>query len=128
MAILRDSRGGTCAMADGCYYEEDEKAIQKMFTKNFLEFYTETKAPFPLLFHAAWFFNRPHRQRAFFKFVDSILALPDVYFVTSQELIRWMQNPQPLESILNSDILGCNFNNRPGKCNRRNTKKCSLSF
>ena len=73
---------GTCAMADGCYYEEDADSIQRIFTQNFLDHYTGDKTPFPLFFHSAWFFNRPHRQEGFFKFVDSILALPDVYFVT----------------------------------------------
>lgn len=84
MATLKDVRGGTCSMADGCFYDEEASSIQKIFTQNFLEHYTKSKAPFPLFFHAAWFFNRQHRQDAFFKFIDSILALPDVYFVTSQ--------------------------------------------
>ena len=41
--------------------------------------------------------------------------------------IQWMQNPQPLNSVLNSNIFGCNFNDRPQRCPRR-TKKCSLKF
>ena len=105
-------------MADGCYYEEDKKSIQKIFTENFLDRYTKDKTPFPLFFHSAWFLNRPHRAEAFFAFIDSILALPDVYFVTSQELIRWMQNPQTLDQLRTSDLFGCNFPNRPPKCNR----------
>jgi hypothetical protein len=88
MSVLKDVRGGTCSMADGCFYDEDPDAIQKIFTQNFLEHYTRTKAPFPLFFHAAWFFNRPHRAEGFLKFIDSILALPDVYFVSSQERKR----------------------------------------
>ena len=67
--------------------------------QNFLEHYTKTKAPFPLFFHAAWFFNRPHRKEGFLKFVDSILALPDVYFVTSQEVIAWTRFPEPLPQV-----------------------------
>jgi len=128
MPTLKDVRGGSCAMADGCFYEEDKTSIQKIFTENFLDRYTKDKTPFPLFFHSAWFFNRPHRAEAFFKFIDSILALPDVYFVTSQELIKWMQNPQPLDVLKTSDLFGCNFQDRPPKCNRRNTKKCALGF
>ena len=56
-------------MADGCYYEEDKKSIQKIFTENFLDRYTKDKTPFPLFFHSAWFFNRPHRAEAFFAFI-----------------------------------------------------------
>ena len=92
-------RGGSCSMADGCFYNEDADSIQKIFTQNFLEHYTKSKAPFPLFFHAAWFFNRPHRKEGFLKFIDSILALPDVYFVTSQELIAWTRYPEPLPNV-----------------------------
>ena len=83
-------------MADGCYYEEDADSIQRIFTQNFLDHYTGDKTPFPLFFHSAWFFNRPHRQEGFFKFVDSILALPDVYFVTVSDYllaIYWSRHP-----------------------------------
>ena len=82
MTTLLDVRGGRCSMADGCFYTEEADAIQKIFTQNFLNHYTKTKAPFPLFFHAAWFYNRPHRVKGFLNFIDSILALPDVYFVT----------------------------------------------
>ena len=89
-------------MADGCFYTEDADSIQKIFTQNFLEHYTKSKAPFPLFFHAAWFFNRAHRKEGFLKFIDSILALPDLYFVTSQELIAWTRYPEPLPAVISS--------------------------
>ncbi len=118
MSVLKDVRGGTCAMADGCYYKEDAAAIQKIFTQNFLEYYTKHRAPFPLFFHAAWFFNRPHRVDGFLKFVDSILALHDVYFVTSQELINWVRFPEPVENLKTSPMVGCQFPDRPRRCGR----------
>jgi len=125
MATLRDVRGGSCSMADGCFYDEEAASIQKIFTQNFLEHYTKSKAPFPLFFHAAWFFNRPHREEAFFRFVDSILALPDVYFVTSQELINWVRQPETLPSLLTSQTLGCQFPDRPQKCLKQK-QSCQL--
>ena len=127
MATLDDVRGATCAMADGCFYDESEESIQKIFTQNFLKHYTGTKAPFPLFFHAAWFKNRQHRVTAFLKFIDSILALPDVYFITSQELIQWTRFPEPLQSVHSSSMFHCNFESRPTRCGRRKSK-CSLKF
>merc|ERR1712210_450037 len=100
-------------------YTEDADSIQKIFTQNFLEHYTKSKAPFPLFFHAAWFFNRAHRKEGFLKFIDSILALPDVYFVTSQELIAWTRYSEPLPAVHSSPIFHCNFPNRPGRCGRK---------
>jgi len=126
MKTLQDVRGGSCSMADGCFYKEDVDSIQKIFTQNFLEHYTKTKAPFPLFFHAAWFFNRAHRKEGFLKFVDSILALPDVYFVTSQELIAWTRFPEPLPQVHTSPIFHCNFPDRPKRCGRKKTR-CQLS-
>lgn len=125
MPTIKDVRGGTCAMADGCFYDEDAASIQKIFTQNFLEHYTKTKAPFPLFFHAAWFFNRQHRQEGFLNFIDSILALPDVYFVTSQELINWVRYPEPLTSVHTSPVFDCNFPDRPTRCGRQKYK-CQL--
>jgi len=125
MKTLQDVRGGSCSMADGCFYNEDADSIQKIFTQNFLEHYTKSKAPFPLFFHAAWFFNRQHRKDGFLKFIDSILALPDVYFVTSQELIAWTRYPEPLPQVHSSPIFHCNFPNRPGRCGRKKNQ-CQL--
>jgi len=125
MKTLQDVRGGSCSMADGCFYTEDADSIQKIFTQNFLEHYTKSKAPFPLFFHAAWFFNRAHRKEGFLKFIDSILALPDVYFVTSQELIAWTRYPEPLPAVHSSPIFHCNFPNRPGRCGRKKSS-CQL--
>jgi len=126
MNTLTDVNGGECSMADGCSYKEDSEEIQRIFTKNFLEHYTGNKEPFPLFFHAAWFFNRPHRKQGFLRFIDSILALPDVYFVTSQELIAWTKSPVPLPDVHSSKIFHCNFPRRPRRCGTRFTK-CELS-
>jgi len=127
MTTLLDVRGGRCSMADGCFYTEEADAIQKIFTQNFLNHYTKTKAPFPLFFHAAWFYNRPHRVKGFLNFIDSILALPDVYFVTSQELIEFTRYPETLATVHNSRVFSCDFQDRPARCGRRKSK-CSLSF
>jgi len=127
MTTLLDVRGGRCSMADGCFYTEEPEAIQKIFTQNFLNHYTKTKAPFPLFFHAAWFYNRPHRVEGFLAFIDSILALPDVYFVTSQELINYTRFPESLATVRSSGTFGCNFSDRPARCGRRKSK-CMLKF
>lgn len=113
MKTLKDVRGGSCSMADGCVYTEKADHIQKIFTQNFLEHYTKSRAPFPLFFHSAWFHNRSHRKEGFLAFLDTILALPDVYFVTSQELIAWTRFPEPLPQVHSSSVFHCDFPDRP---------------
>jgi len=98
MTYMEDGKGGQCAMLDGCTYDEDAVSIQRMLTRNFLRHYTSNKAPFPMFYHAAWFKLRPHREEAFINFLDSILDLPDVYVVTSKQLLDWVRSPSPLSS------------------------------
>jgi len=98
MTYMEDGKGGQCAMLDGCTYDEDSESIQRMLTRNFLRHYTGNKAPFPMFYHAAWFKLRPHREEAFLNFLDSILDLPDVYMVTSQQLLDWVRSPSPLSA------------------------------
>ena len=96
MNVLQDDQGNSCPMLDGCRYEEDAESIQRMLTRNFLKHYSGNKAPFPMFYHAAWFRARPHREEALVKFLDSIQELPDVYLVTSQQLLEWVMSPTPL--------------------------------
>lgn len=96
MTLQDDGKGNHCPMLDGCRYDEDAESIQRMLTKNFLRHYTSNKAPFPMFYHAAWFKLRPHREEALLKFLDSIQELPDVYLVSSQQLLQWVQSPSPL--------------------------------
>merc|ERR1719334_1120017 len=91
-----DYLGNSCPMLDACRYDENAESIQRMLTKNFLRHYTSNKAPFPMFYHAAWFRLRPHREEALLRFLDSILELPDVYMVTSRQLIDWVKNPKPI--------------------------------
>jgi hypothetical protein len=104
MTYMKDDAGGHCAMLDGCLYPDDtEMGIRRMLTKNFLRHYTSsTKAPMPLFYHAAWFRARPHRERALHNFIDDILGLPDVYFVTMQQLLDWVKVPLPVDQVRNS--------------------------
>jgi len=107
MTSWTDETGVRCSMADSCSYPQDAAGVQRVFTRNFLNFYTKSKAPFPIFIHAAWFINNEQRQKGFFDFIDSILELPDVYFVTSQEVLDFTQNPENLASVHTSGKFGC---------------------
>jgi len=96
MTVQQDDLGNSCPMLDGCRYEEDSESIQRMLTRNFLNHYTDNRAPFPLFYHAAWFKARPHREDALVEFLNTIQELPDVYLVTSQQLLQWVMSPTPL--------------------------------
>merc|ERR1719348_101823 len=123
MTYMKDDSGGYCSMLDACQYPEDSAAaIQRLLTRNFLRHYTSpTKAPLPLFYHAAWFRLRPHREEALLNFLDSILELPDVYLVTSQQLLSWVSNPSPLPTP--HPALQCHVPSVSQACT--NPQKCS---
>lgn len=100
---------------------------------NFKRHYLHNRAPLGLHFHAAWFEN-PMYLHAFtvsvyfcflfrnqniskFKaivrtqmFLDDVLRLPDVYFVTSHQVIEWIRKPTPINQLHTFE---------PWKCNKR---------
>ena len=89
-------------MIDGCFDygrdKQDKKSIFGHLLKNFARINKQFKTPFPLMWHSSWFVNQnkimlPFREEAFFRFVDTILQKKDVYFVTNQQLLKWMKNP-----------------------------------
>ncbi|XP_046434302.1 chitin deacetylase 1 [Neodiprion fabricii] len=115
----------TCTMIDSCTRDLSGEEIYRMLTVNFNRHYLQNRAPYGLYFHAAWFKN-PAYHYAFSKFIDDTLQLPDVYFVTSNQMVEWMRNPTPLNKLKNFQPWNCNkrqFEPREIACALPNTCK-----
>ena len=96
MTMQFDDEGSKCPMLDGCRYKEDVDSIQRMLTKNFVNYYSGNKAPFPMFYHAAWFKQRPHREEALPNFLNSIQELPDVpRHLPAAALLGAVPHPSP---------------------------------
>ena len=128
-------------MIDGCFDygrdKQDKKSIFGHLLKNFARINKQFKTPFPLMWHSSWFVNQnkimfPFREEAFFRFVDTILQKKDVYFVTNQQLLKWMKNPQTLQQLKeNPSFFDCEdfkAEKRAKKCNEFNTQRCVTDF
>ena len=87
-----------CAFVDSCppYFSQDD--LEEIFMTNFNRHYNSNRAPMGLYFHATWFKNKKNR-RAFRKFLAEMVERPDVYIVSTWEVIQWMQNPTPQSSV-----------------------------
>lgn len=84
-------------MADFCLpYPETADDTFDYFKSNFDRHYKTNKAPFPMFLHYAWLASEPQRTQGFFEFIDYLTSLSDVFVVTVQEVIHWMENPVPL--------------------------------
>lgn len=116
MTMWVDLRGGRCSMGDACSNPQDEDGVYEMLMKNFDRHYKSNRAPFGLFYHSAWF-NTVHHRRGFLKFMGTVNALSDVFFVTNWQMLQWMRQPTPLSEIDSFEPWQCPAkNDRPPPC------------
>ncbi|KAJ3661997.1 hypothetical protein Zmor_006366 [Zophobas morio] len=90
-----DQGNNVCSMVDACVNipEDDADALSQWFIDNFNIQYNGNRAPFGFYVHAAYFNVNPLRLDAYKKFVDYLQGLDDVFLVTPNQAIQWIQNP-----------------------------------
>lgn len=93
-----ESDESTCVYVDQCPANLNGDDIFHMFMHNFKRHYSSNRAPLGLYFHATWF-KRQDYMEAFSKFLDYVLKLPDVYFVTNHQAIGWLKDPTPSSQL-----------------------------
>lgn len=87
-----------CLYLDSCRPKNKEEAFQ-IFWANFHNHYTGTRAPLLYTMHASWL-REKHNYEAMNYFLLTILHYyADVFIVSYQQLIAWMQNPTKLIHI-----------------------------
>nr|XP_012558396.2 chitin deacetylase 8-like [Hydra vulgaris] len=100
--LLDGLNGSECSMFDSCVASlTDADSVYTNFKFNFLTHYNDKKQPFSLFGHSSFFLHESYvyRQVGFKKFLAEISLLPDVYFVTVEQAIRWTQSPTPLNKL-----------------------------
>jgi len=103
MVDWRDLEGQSCAMVDACRIipkETDE--IVAWMIENFNRHYNGTRSPFGFFVHAAWFLQTPIHFEAYLKFIDYLQTLKEVYIVSIQRALEWVQKPSTLDNLKNS--------------------------
>ena len=116
-----------CSMYDACMWPKEQDEITEIFFRNFMDHYRTNRAPFPLFAHSAWHTNDDVRRRAFEEFIDTILEAPDVYIVTSQQLLDWVKDPKPLSRLNELESFdGSRWRRRAAPC--KFTDSCATEF
>ncbi|XP_047138992.1 uncharacterized protein LOC124814910 isoform X2 [Hydra vulgaris] len=96
------STGNTCITFDQCLsslIEGDENSVYKLLMQNFNMNYLGGKQPFIMFGTSLWLDpKKDYRQKGLIKFINEMIKLPDVYFVTAKDLIDWTKNPVGLDS------------------------------
>ncbi|XP_076167939.1 chitin and LDLR binding deacetylase 3 isoform X1 [Ptiloglossa arizonensis] len=87
-----------CTRLDSCSPDLTGEDVYRILMLNFKRHYLSNRAPLGLHLHASWFQN-PMYFYVLTKFMDDVLRLNDVYFVTSHQVIEWMRRPTSLSAI-----------------------------
>ncbi|KRT81890.1 hypothetical protein AMK59_5681 [Oryctes borbonicus] len=95
-----DTSGYVCSMVDSCIFvPTDTNGILEFMKSNFLRHYNNNRAPFGFYVHAAWFLRNPNNFEAYLLFLDYLQSLSDVYIVSVQRALAWIQNPKPINQL-----------------------------
>lgn len=130
--MWHDLGGGRCTMGNSCTSPTDEAGVYELIMANFKRHYNTNRAPFGMYYQSGWF-TTPHHKAGFMRFMDDVLKMGDVYFVTNWQMLNWIQNPTTLQMVKNFDKWKCETNtisidecNTPNICHVKFRKKNSI--
>ncbi|KAF9160968.1 hypothetical protein BGX21_002233 [Mortierella sp. AD011] len=83
-----------------------ESVVSTWLKDNFNRHYTGTRQPFGIYLHPVHVGNATNLYNDFFSWAA---AQPDVWFVTNQQLLQWMQNPVPASELANQAYMKCDI-------------------
>ncbi|PNF25120.1 hypothetical protein B7P43_G01988 [Cryptotermes secundus] len=115
----------TCAMVDSCPPHLSGEEVYNMLIHNFKRHYNTNRAPYGLYFHTTWF-KKPEYLAAFRKFLDEMVKLPDVWFVTNWQAIEWMKKPTPINHLSEFEPWNCKRQLEPNELACNIGKSCKL--
>ncbi|XP_040580790.1 chitin deacetylase 7 [Lepeophtheirus salmonis] len=92
--------GQPCAMLDSCVVPnnlgKNPKLVEDMLMHNFnRSYYGNTRAPFGIYMHAAWFFGQDWHWEGYHNFLKKITKYTDVWILPVSAGIEYMKNPIP---------------------------------
>lgn len=87
--------GHSCKYADGCPQPMLTAAETEEFLwRNFLRHYQSNRHPFSINLTQKWFHWHYHQNyQGLLNFIDRVLELGNVYFVSNTDAIKWIQSP-----------------------------------
>lgn len=91
-----------CNYVDGCMFNPPTSAdTVKFLWDNFMYNYKTNRAPFGIHLRQVWFTHPAYSGniQGLKDFISKLLTLKDVYVVSSDDILTWMQNPVPVSEI-----------------------------
>ncbi|XP_018322153.1 uncharacterized protein LOC108734891 isoform X2 [Agrilus planipennis] len=88
----------SCSLPYACPYFTTADEFYTALVYNFKKHYTTNRAPFRISLQASWV-KKHGVVQVIERFIDEVLRLPNVWFVTNWQLIEWMKQPTPIEKL-----------------------------
>jgi len=108
-----------CHLVSSCSNIVDPDQFARMLKYNFDRHFSTNRAPLGLHFNAEWIKKHKGFKRELIKFIQDMLSRNDVYFVTTLQVIQWMQNPHEMTALRD-------FADWKEKCDVKGQPYCSL--
>ncbi|KAF9545564.1 hypothetical protein EC957_010873 [Mortierella hygrophila] len=80
------------------------EVVNTWLRKNFDRHYNGNRSPFGIYLHPVHVGNATQLYNEFFAYARTF---PDVWFVTNQQLLQWMQNPVPSSQLADQPYMKC---------------------
>ncbi|CEP07511.1 hypothetical protein [Parasitella parasitica] len=111
MYAVQDS-AGTAQLMD-VYLAGSPSDVTAWSNANFDRHYNGNRQPFGIYIHPTHLTNYPGladttaQKKAVISFIQSLQGKPDVWFVTNDQLLQWMQNPVPASQLASQPYMQC---------------------
>ncbi|CAJ0583111.1 unnamed protein product, partial [Mesorhabditis spiculigera] len=104
-----DSHRRASMIRAATHLDASENELVDMLMSNFERAHHSNKAPYILTLNADFLQlnNTDVGMKSFVRFMDEVSKNKDVYFVTLEQLVKWMQRPTTIAEAANSDALRC---------------------
>lgn len=83
------------------------KGSLKFIEDNFKRHYTTNRAPFGIFIHATWFGRKDGNLQGLVEFLASLADKEDVWVVTVNQALDWIQHPVKLSALNSIESWAC---------------------
>ncbi|KAG2233759.1 hypothetical protein INT48_002245 [Thamnidium elegans] len=111
-----NDNAGTAQLMD-VYLSGTPSDVTSWSETNFERHYNGNRSPFGIYVHPTHLTNYPgladmsSQKAAVVSFIQSLASKPDVWFVTNEQLLQWMQNPVPVSQLASQPYMQCTLPN-----------------
>ncbi|CAG5135326.1 unnamed protein product [Candidula unifasciata] len=96
-----------CAMPDACTIGLGTEGTLKFLQDNFDRHYTTNRAPLGVFIHASWFGRKNGNFEGMVEFLRSLADKEDVWVVTVNQMLDWVQHPVRLSALNTIQTWAC---------------------